>query len=53
MLSPVEVLGEIILDADANNILMGVNPSMPARWRSALEIALRFTGDHANDRDVA
>lgn len=33
MLSPVGGLGETILDADADSILMGVNRSMPAMRR--------------------
>jgi len=42
MLSPMQVWGETILDADANNILMGVNRSMPSMFRLMFSVRIAF-----------
>ena len=42
MLSPMQVWGETILDADANNILMGINRSMPSMFRLMVRVRIAF-----------
>ncbi len=42
MRSPMRVRGETILDADANNILMGINRSMPSMFRLMARVRIAF-----------